>query len=147
MESRDHILKAQATHEVVVFDRYVASNMAYQGAKLEGDADELLAWIAKLETEQFELPVPDLNIYLDTPWDLARALILQKAQRSYTDRSFDEHEADAALQLRVRERYRQIAAAGLLGRWETVEASADGQMRASAAIVAEILDHIGLDLR
>lgn len=147
LESRDHILKAQAAHDVVIFDRYVASNMAYQGAKLDGDAGDLLAWIAALETGQFALPAPDLNIYLDTPWDLARALILQKAQRSYTDRSFDEHESDAALQLRVREMYGQIAAAGLLGTWKTVQASADGEMRASATIVAEIINHIGLDAR
>jgi len=139
-EWRDAILEAAASHDVVIFDRYIASNMAYQGAKLpESDALAIMEWIAALETGQFALPAPTLSIYLDTPWEMARAMILQKAQRSYTDRSFDEHEADAALQLRVRSNYESMAAAGLLGPWRVVRASADGVMRAPSEIAAEIV--------
>ena len=139
-EWRDTILEAAASHDVVIFDRYIASNMAYQGAKLpEGEALAIMEWIAALETGQFGLPLPTLSIYLDTPWEMARAMILQKAQRSYTDRSYDEHEADAALQLRVRNNYEAMAAAGLLGQWAVVRASSDGVMRPPADIAAEIL--------
>jgi len=117
--------------------------MAYQGAKLGGDEGRaLMDWILALETGQFALPRPRLSIYLDTPWDLARALILQKAQRSYTDRSFDEYEADIALQQRVRGNYEAIVAADLLGPWRVVRASEEGAMRAPEAIVGEILSHI-----
>lgn len=142
-EWRDALLEAQATHDVVVLDRYIASNMAYQGAKLGGDEGRaLMDWILALETGQFALPRPRLSIYLDTPWDLARALILQKAQRSYTDRSFDEYEADIALQQRVRSNYEAIVAADLLGPWKVVRASDAGAMRAPEAIVSEILSYI-----
>lgn len=145
-EWRGAILEAAATHDVVVFDRYIASNMAYQGAKMpEGEeALAIMEWIAALETGQFALPSPTLSIYLDTPWEMARAMILQKAQRSYTDRSFDEHEADAALQLRVRSNYEAMAAAGLLGPWAVVRASDDGAMRPPAEIAAEILGLLAL---
>jgi dTMP kinase len=144
-EWRAAILEAAATHDVVVFDRYIASNMAYQGAKLEGgEARAIMEWIAALETGQFALPVPTVSVYLDTPWEMARAMILQKAQRSYTDRSFDEHEADAALQLKVRNNYEAIAAAGLLGPWAIVRASNDGAMRPPAEIAAEILGLLAL---
>ena len=139
-EWRDAILEAAASHDVVVFDRYIASNMAYQGAKMpEGEALAIMEWIMALETGQFALPAPTLSIYLDTPWEMARAMIMQKAQRSYTDRSFDEHEADAALQLRVRNNYEAIAAAGLLGPWQIVRASTDGAMRPPMEIASEIL--------
>src|SRR3954463_7365470 len=80
------IEEALAAHDVLIFDRYIASNMAYQAARIEGgDPRALMEWILALETGHFGLPAPMLSFYLDTPWDLARALILQKAQRSYTD--------------------------------------------------------------
>ncbi len=143
LEWRDAILAAADAHEMVIFDRYVASNMAYQAAKVpDGEARAMMDWILELETGQFALPAPTLSIYLDTPWEIARALILRKAQRSYTERSYDEHEADVALQARVRANYEAIAAADLLGPWQVVPASEGGEMRAIEAIVAEILNHI-----
>jgi dTMP kinase len=143
LEWRDAILAAQASHDVVIFDRYVASNMAYQAARLDAhEARAMMDWILALEIGQFALPRPTLSIYLDTPWELARALILQKAQRSYTDKSFDEYEADIALQQRVRANYEAIVAADLLGPWKTVRASDDGAMRDRQAIVNEIASHL-----
>ena len=145
-EWRDAILEAAAAHDVVIFDRYIASNMAYQGAKLpEGEALAIMEWILALETGQFGLPSPTLSVYLDTPWELARELILQKAQRSYTDKSYDEYEADIALQQRVRGNYETIVSAGLLGPWQVIHASADGTMRPREAIVADMLRHLALE--
>ena len=142
-EWRDAIAEAAATFEVVIFDRYIASNMAYQAAKLPaGEARGMMEWILALETGQFALPRPDLSIYLETPWEIARALILQKAQRSYTDRSYDEHEADVALQQRVRANYAEMAAADLLGPWRTVRSTDDGAMRSPDAIAGEIRDQL-----
>jgi dTMP kinase len=140
-EWREAILAAAAAHEVVIFDRYIASNMAYQAAKVP-EPRAMMDWILALETGQFGLPAPALSIYLDTPWEMARAMILQKAQRSYTDRSYDEHEADAALQQRVRANYEAIVAAGLLGPWQIVRASRDSAMRPPEAIASEIMAHL-----
>lgn len=140
-EWRDTILAAAEAHDVVVFDRYIASNMAYQAAKVD-DPRAMMEWVLALENGQFALPAPALSIYLDTPWEMAKAMILQKAQRSYTDRSYDEHEADAALQQRVRANYEAIAAANLLGPWQIVRASQDGAMRPPQAIAGEIMRHI-----
>ncbi len=140
-EWRAAILAATAENDVVVFDRYIASNMAYQAAKVD-EARAMMDWILALETGQFALPAPALSIYLDTPWEMAKALILQKAQRSYTDRSYDEHEADAALQLRVRTNYEAMVEAGLLGPWRIVRASQDGAMRTPHAIAGEIMTHL-----
>ncbi len=143
LEWRCAIAEAADAHDVVVFDRYIASNMAYQAAKEpEGEARAMMEWILTLETRQFALPRPDLSIYLDTPWEIAKALILQKRKRSYTDRSYDEHEADAALQLRVRTNYEAMVAAGLLGPWRIVHASSDGAMRPPETIAAEIREHL-----
>ncbi len=139
-ESRDLVLAAAAANDVVVFDRYIASNMAYQAAKVGSDeAHELMAWIVALETGQFAMPAPDLSIYLDTPLNVARAQIARKQQRSYTDQTFDAHEADDGLQTRVRASYSALVGGDLLGRWRRVVTGHDGAMRPPADIAAEIV--------
>ena len=144
MESAGAIAAAAASHAVVVFDRYIASNMAYQAAQVgAGEADTLMRWIARLECDQFALPIPDLNVYLDTPADVARGLILRKRKRSYTDDALDAYEADDALQVRVRERYEAMVAEDLLGGWMRVPTVAHDALRPprdiAQAIVAEAL--------
>jgi len=140
LESADAIRGAAASHDVVVFDRYIASNMAYQAAQGPADdAADLMRWIAALETGQFALPAPDLSVYLDTPVDVAHGLILRKRKRSYTDEALDAYEADGGLQVRVRANYATMAADGLLGHWATVPTLADGRLRTPSDIAAEIV--------
>lgn len=140
LESAEAIAAAAASHEVVVFDRYIASNMAYQAAQVApGEAAAFMAWIARLETGQFGLPAPDLSVYLDTPVDVARGLILRKRRRSYTDEALDAYEADAGLQARVRANYAAMVAGGMLGRWATVPTLADGALRPPREISADAI--------
>ena len=48
------------THDVVLVDRYVASNAAYGAARLHEDAaGAFVAWVRALEIERFGIPVPD----------------------------------------------------------------------------------------
>lgn len=140
LESAGVIAAAMAQSDVVVFDRYIASNIAYQAAKVPDDeAPALIDWIVALETVQFALPRPDLSIYLDTPLDTARRQIAQKQQRDYTELTYDQHEADLALQAAVRRRYAAMADAGTLSRWQRVEPLSGGTMRPPADIAAEIV--------
>lgn len=56
---------------IVVLNRYVESNMAYQGGKIK-DIKERLAmydWLDNLEFVLLELPRPDLVIYLYMPYE------------------------------------------------------------------------------
>ena len=139
-ESRDAIREAMASCDVLVFDRYIASNVAYQCAKVpDEDAPALADWIVALETRQFALPAPTLSIYLDTDLDRARAMIAQKAKRSYTDATYDEHEADIELQRRVRARYAMLSDGDLLGRWARVVTAGKFAMRTPDAIAGEIV--------
>ena len=139
LESRDHLLAAASVNEIVLLDRYVASNIAYQAAKVpESDAAELMDWIVRLEIDMFELPAAALNIYLDTPLETARELMLLKHRRSYTDRQYDEYEDDLALQERVRRNYAALANASRLGPWMIVRTVLDDAIRSPASIAAEI---------
>ena len=140
LESRDALLAAAGSHDVVVLDRYIASNLVYQAAKVPAaEAAALMRWIWALETAQFALPPPDLSVYLATPVDVARRQIAMKRRRSYTDEAFDLNEADAALQARVRDNYAALAAGDLAGRWVTVATVVDGAMRTPGDIAAAIV--------
>ena len=140
LESRDILATAMRDNEVVVLDRYIASNMVYQASQVPADqADALMAWIVALETRQFGLPLPTLSIYLDTPPRTAHAQMLMKRRRGYTDAAFDAYEADDALQACVRANYAVVARGSLVGRWATVATVRDGAMRAPDDIADEIV--------
>ncbi len=109
-ESRDVLAAALNQNDVVVLDRYVASNIAHQGAKASGDErQQLIQAIEHLEHEIYGLPRPDRTILLDLPVDVAQQLIAKKAKRTYTEKSADLQEADTAYLSKVREVYRELA--------------------------------------
>lgn len=98
----------------VLLDRYVYSNIAYQCAKLpdHDESEALRKWIFDTEYGDFNLPMPDLNIFLDVPIGFVEQSLT--ASRSGDDRDYlagaqDIHEADIAFQSRVRDMYRTQA--------------------------------------
>ena len=83
LESRRMLLDALAANDVVVLDRYVASNIAHQAGKRDGaERQELTEWILKVEFEVNQLPKPDLAIVLDLPATRAQELIAKKIART-----------------------------------------------------------------
>lgn len=82
---------------VVIADRYVASNLAHQGAKFT-DATERKEYYERMMQTEYEIlgiPRPDKNIVLLVPTNIAQSNIDKKPKREYTDRTRDIHEADA----------------------------------------------------
>lgn len=139
LEFKDELDKAILSNEFVIFDRYVASNVAYQAAKVpHTDRSELMEWIAKLELETFELPVPNLNILLKLDVAAARELVQKKPTREYTELTHDLHEADDDLQQRLRENYDELAGRHMISRWLTIEVSASGVLREPTEICSEV---------
>ncbi|MCC7423563.1 MAG: thymidylate kinase [Planctomycetaceae bacterium] len=111
-ESRNVLQQLLDTHEHVVLDRYVASNLAHQGAKCDGPARaELLDRIRTIEHEIYGMPVADRTILLDLPALQAQELIARKAARTYTEKAADLQEADGRYLARVSEVYRELAVA------------------------------------
>ncbi|VAX42725.1 Thymidylate kinase [hydrothermal vent metagenome] len=109
-ESKQFLLSLLAENDVVVLDRYVASNIAHQGAKATGDAQQKL--IKRIQTIEFEinhLPQANMNILLDLPALEARKLIAKKNKRDYTDKEADLQEEDTDYLESVRNVYLQLA--------------------------------------
>ncbi len=95
---------------VVLYDRYVYSNIAFQCAKVENveEAVKLRNWIIKTEFKDFSIPRPDVNIFLDMPISFVEKNL--NAERTGDDRDYlrgkeDIHESQISFQERVREIY------------------------------------------
>jgi dTMP kinase len=131
-----------AAHEIVVLDRYVASNLAHQAAKLDGaQQSRLIELITRLEYDVYGLPRADRVILLDLPAETARQLVARKAPRTYTHNAADLQEADLTYQSRVRELYRELAERDAAWRVVPVTA-ADGTLRQVEAVALDVLSHV-----
>ncbi|MGE4002964.1 MAG: thymidylate kinase, partial [Planctomycetaceae bacterium] len=136
-ESRNVILEAAARSDVVIFDRYVASNIAHQAAKLdEPERSELSSWIDSMEYVVYGLPRPDLTVLLDIPAGAAQRLIAAKSKRTYTDRTADLQEADGAYLERVRQVYRTLAEQD--STWTRIDCMSDDVIRPVDSISEEL---------
>ena len=131
---------------VVVLDRYVYSNIAFQCAKLAGagEAADLRDWIFDLEYNRYDIPRPTLNLFLDVPISFVDAKL--KKNRKGDDRDYlagkaDIHEADIAFQVKVRDIYRDQCRrdAGFI---RIDCGDADGRMLPAADIFSRIRNEI-----
>lgn len=122
--------------DVLLLDRYVASNAAYGSARLGGPDKEtgFAEWVRALEIDRFGLPVPDHQILLATPTALAGQRARNRADAS-ADRELDTFEADQQLQLRTAAMYRVLAEQAYLSPWTVLEPGADGAVTVPDALV------------
>ena len=128
--------------KVVLLDRYVYSNIAYQCAKLPVGAERvrLRNWIFETEFGDFDLPEPDLNLFLDVPIgfvEMSLAKHREGSDRNYLEGARDIHEADIRFQQAVRDLYRAEAARD--PRFLRIDCSdADGKMLSPDAIFDKV---------
>lgn len=129
--AREQITALLDEHDVVILDRYVASNAAYCAARLHQGADgEMVAWVGELEYGRLALPEPDHQIYLDVPVALAADRARRRADEE-ADRARDAYERDAGLQQRTGAVYAGLAAASWRGPWSVVGPDVDPAQLAS----------------
>ncbi len=115
--ARDEIELLRAEYDVLILDRYVASNAAYSAARLHQNADgDVVRWVHDLEYGRLRLPAPDWQILLDVPVALAVERAEHRANTE-ADRAKDAYERDDDLQRRTGAVYSGLAAADWGGRW------------------------------
>ncbi len=104
-------------YDVVILDRYVASNAAYSAARLHQDAfGEVVGWVKEFEFDRLQLPRPDRQILLSVPVELAAERARHRA-RTEKDRARDAYERDDGLQKRTGAVYAELAAGQWGGPW------------------------------
>jgi dTMP kinase len=109
-DAKEKITKWLSEDKLVIVDRYVYSNIAFQCAKLENEADKekLSEWIKDLEYNYYKIPKPALNIFLNVPFSFTKRNLTKV--RSGDDRDYlhgkeDIHEKDIDFQDKVRNVY------------------------------------------
>jgi dTMP kinase len=97
LENKKQLENFLADGKLVLADRYVASNLAHQGARVAPrKLGEFLRWVERLEYEVYGLPREELVIYLRLPAEKAQKLVSKKNARGYTRRRRDLQEANLA---------------------------------------------------
>ena len=121
---------ASSPSDVLLLDRYVASNAAYTSART-GRIDDR-AWVAELEFDRLGLPRPTLQVLVDTAPDTARARARSREQAD-ASRTRDRYERDASLQDATYTAYVEMAETNWESQW----------VRATdAAPIMEVIGHL-----
>jgi dTMP kinase len=128
-------------HDVVLLDRYVASNAAYGAARLHEDAQgPFVEWLRGLEVDRFGVPVPDLQLLLRVPLSVAAVRADRRADAD-SARAKDLYETDHGLQARCAAVYDGLAASGWLAPWSVLDGAGPGACATSnlSELVVQLL--------
>jgi dTMP kinase len=124
-DARAEIEALRSAHDLVILDRYVASNAAYSAARLHQRADgDAVDWVHEMEYERLGLPAPDWQVLLGVSAELADQRARHRASVD-AGRERDAYERDAGLQQRTAAVYAELAAASWGGRWLVVDETVD----------------------
>lgn len=83
-EASKNIRKWLDRGHIVIADRYVSANQIHQGGKIKDKKErkEFLSWLDEMEHKVFNIPRPDLVVYLDVPFEVSKFWLEKKvAQR------------------------------------------------------------------
>lgn len=131
----DTINKALNEGKIVILDRYVESNMAFQGSKFDTkeERQKMFEWLSTLEYKLLELPRPDNVLFLYMPYEYAS--LLKKGRKEKPD----QNELDENLLRRAETTYLELAE---LYNYSIIDCVADGQIRAIEDIHDEVYDKV-----
>jgi len=92
-EISSQIKKWLAQGKIVLSNRYVASNLGHQGAKIKNKKNRknFFFWINNLEYKILQIPKPDLNIFLHLPAAIAYELIKKREKGGIKKRDIHEN--------------------------------------------------------
>ncbi len=119
----------------VILDRYIYSNMAHQGGKLDSydDRMEMYDWLDNLEFNLLSLPRPDIAIFLHMPTDKAQIL------KENRQESADGHEKDIEHLYSAERAYIELARKYNI---YTVECVLDDDIRSIEEINEDVFNYV-----
>lgn len=98
---------------IVIVDRYVYSNIAFQCAKVDTpeEKEELEKWVLDLEYGYNKIASPSISIYLHVPFEFIINKLADRQprnDRTYLNGKIDIHEASTELQKKVEIEYLKL---------------------------------------
>ena len=109
---KNQLIKDLEENDIVVMDRYVFSNVAYQAAKTKTEYDkEHMFEILEFEFGFLDLPYPDVTLFFNVQIEeIERRLNIERSgdDRNYLNGKQDIHEKDISYQSKVRDIYLEM---------------------------------------
>jgi len=126
-----------ADGRIVVCDRYVSANQIHQGGKIpdEKEREEFLAWLDRLEFDTYELPQPDVIVYLHLPVNLS--MKLSKARAEKAGKQLDMSESD--FQHLYNSQQSALSIVKSRNNWIMIDCAPDGENQLSVPVISEII--------
>jgi len=99
------IIKSLNNGYIVILDRYVYSNMAHQGCKVNNKKirNDIYNWLEELEFNLLNLPVPDIKLFLHMPSEYTKVLKQNREEK------LDQHELNDDYTRNAEEAYLELA--------------------------------------
>ena len=142
LEAKLELEAALDSGQTILTDRYIASNLAHQGARVPPEGrTEFVSWLRQLEYGIYGLPAEDLVIYLRVRAEEGHRRVGLKASRSYTAKRRDLQESDLLHLKEAALVYDQLAEAA---NWATIDCfdSQSGRHRPPEEIHQAVLEAI-----
>lgn len=81
---------------IIISDRYTYSNLIHQANRIDDELEFLKynEWLIDLEFNKFNLPKPDITIFLDVPYEISNELIKTRPNKFTGENKKDILESD-----------------------------------------------------
>ncbi|MBQ9011797.1 MAG: dTMP kinase [Bacilli bacterium] len=124
----------------VILDRYIYSNMAHQGGKIDDEKQrmDMYNWLDNLEFNLMELPKPDIAVFLHMPTEKAQILKKNRLEAP------DGHEKDLDHLKSAERAYKELV---LKYNIHTIECVSNDEIRAIESINDELYEYVANKLK
>lgn len=123
---------------LIIADRYVSSNMIHQAGKISdiGEKEKFLDWLFDFEFRLYNLPEPDMTIFLDMPPEYGRILMQGRDNKFSGEKVLDIHERDYSY---LEKSYENAKYVSEKFGWKHILCVKDGKIRTIEDISSEII--------
>ena len=138
-EMKDRMISWLDVGNIIISNRYVCSNMAHQGAKINNinERNRFFRWLEELEYKKYAIPAPDLVVYLHIPIEISQELIKTRISDEQGLKStVDMHEKDVDYLKRVQNTYMDLA--GKDSCWSTIDCFKNNKMLPKEEIAEKV---------
>jgi dTMP kinase len=117
---------------VVIANRYVSANQIHQGGKIKNTnkRNNFIKWLNEMEYEVFNIPRPDITLYLDLPTKIVLKLLedrnSSKMKRAYLKKKKDVHESD--VDFLINSRKSALWLAKTQKNWTKIDCAPEGEI-------------------
>lgn len=132
--------------KIVIIDRYVTSNMAHQGCKINNllARRDFYSWLYRLEHNLFQIPEPDLTLVLHVEAEIAHGLLQNRPTKGWKDKKNDIHEDRIEHLKKAEQVYLEITRS--FSNIKLVQCTRDNQLLSPERISALVWDKVKTEI-